>query len=79
MSVSNCASSIVRLELTAQQTERLAPLVQQAAAENKNLLFFAVAVPFLRNDATVWELQTKVIPARIGQKIVKLVNSQKGE
>lgn len=78
MSASNCASSVVRLELTPRLAEQLAPLVQQAAAESKNLLFFAVAVPFWRNDATIWELQTVVVSARIGHKIIKLVDSQKG-
>jgi hypothetical protein len=72
------AAGIVRIQLTAEQGEELAPLVHQAAANPKNLLFFALAVPFWREDATVWELQTIVIPASIGHKIIKLVRPQKG-
>ena len=78
MSVNTRASSIVRLQLTAKQTEQLAPLVQQAATESKNVLFVAVAVPFWRNDATIWELQAVLVLAQIGQKITKLVALQKG-
>jgi hypothetical protein len=77
--MSTDASRVVRLELTAQQTEQLGPLVQQAAADRKNLIFFAVVVPFWRDGTTIWELQTTVIPARIGHKIIKLVASQKKE
>jgi hypothetical protein len=79
MSVSAGASRVVRLELTPQQTEQLAPLLQQAAADSENVLFFAVAVPFWRSGTTIWELQTTVISARIGHKIIKLVDSRKKE
>lgn len=78
MSVSTNASSVVGLELTARQIEQLAPLVQQAAAEGNNALFLALAVPFSRNESTIWELQTVIIPASNGRKIIKLVESQKG-
>ncbi len=66
---------VVRLELTAQQAQQIAPLVQRAAANGNNVLFFALAVPFWQQDAIVWELQTTRIPARIGHKIIKLVSS----
>ena len=79
MSVTTHALSVVRLELTAQQTEQLAPLVRKAATEGKNVLFLALTVPFWRNDTLIWELQTVTIPARIGHKITALVNLQKGE
>lgn len=78
MSVSTHASSVVRLELTVQQTEQLVPLVRRAAAEGNNALFLALVVPFWRNRTTIWELQTVIIPARSGHKIIKLVESQKG-
>jgi hypothetical protein len=64
---------VVCIQLTEQQAERMAPLVQKAAAQHKNVLFFALDVPFWQNEAIVWELQATVIPARIGHKILKLV------
>jgi hypothetical protein len=78
MSASTQASSVVRLELTAHQAAQLASLIRQAAAESKNVLFFAVAAPFWRNDTTVWELQTTVIPARTAHKIRKLIGPREG-
>ena len=78
MLVKKSDSSIVRVELTTVQTEQLAPLVQQAAAESRNSVFISTAIPFWRNGATVWELQVTLIPARIGYKISKLVDLGKG-
>jgi hypothetical protein len=80
MLVNTQASSIVRLELTAQQTEQLAPIVLDAASKHENVLFISVVVPFWSPvfGTTVWDLQVVVVPARIGHKILKLIGPREG-
>ena len=69
-------SGVVRLELTLEQAEQLAPLVMHGA-ESKNTVFFAVTVPFSSETGTVWEFQVVEIPAKIGHKVLKLVRETK--
>jgi hypothetical protein len=76
MPPNTCTSNVVRIQLTAQQVEQLAPLVQQSIERRENILFVATAVPFWLNGTAIWELQSTVIPARIGQRIRKLVLSE---
>ena len=71
-------TDIIRLKLTAEQASQLAPLATRAAASRQNVLFVALCAPFWNGDGTFWDLQTTLIPARIGHKIIKLVRSQKG-
>lgn len=71
-------AAIVRLRLTAEQANQLAPIVKCAATSGQNVLFVALCAPFWNEDGTFWDLQTTLIPARIGHKIIKLVRSQKG-
>ena len=68
---------VIRLQLTQEQAEELAPLAIQAARNHQNVLFVAVTVPFWSEQGTVWEFQVVEIPARIGQKVVKLVRETK--
>jgi hypothetical protein len=67
---------VVRLQLTPEQSEQLAPLALDAASNRQHILFVATVVPFWSPDeeATVWELQTTVIPAKIGHKVKKLIS-----
>jgi hypothetical protein len=66
-------AAIVRLRLTAEQANQLAPIVKCAATCRQNVLFVALCAPFWNGDGAFWELQTTVIPARIGHKIRKLI------
>jgi hypothetical protein len=67
-------TDIIRLRLTDEQAAQLAPLVTEAAKHHENVLFTAVALPFWAPDeGTIWDLQTVTLPARIGNKIVKLI------
>lgn len=74
-SLSPSPESVVRLRLTGEQAEQLTPLVLQASGRHENVIFFAVAVPFwsLQDRSVVWELQVTKIPARLGQKVKKLI------
>jgi len=69
------ASDVVQVPLSAEQSRQLAPLVHRAAERRENVIFFAVAIPFwsLQEQSVVWELQVKIIPAKLGEKIKKLV------
>jgi hypothetical protein len=70
---------IVRLPLSAEQARQLAPVVHRAAEQHENVIFFAVAIPFwsLHEQSVVWELQVTTIPARLAEKVKKLVLGSK--
>jgi hypothetical protein len=65
----------VRLRLSYDHAEQLAPLAIDAAQEHKNVLLIASVVPFWspQNDGTTWELQVVMVKAAIGYKIAKLI------
>jgi hypothetical protein len=69
------ATDVIRVPLSAGQARQLAPLVHRAAERRENVIFFAVAIPFwsLEEQSVVWELQVKIIPAKLGEKVKKLV------
>jgi hypothetical protein len=69
------ASDVIRIPLSVGQARQIAPLVHRAAERHENVIFFSVAIPVWspQDQAVVWELQTTLIPARLGQKIKKLV------
>ena len=73
-----CAK-VIRLQLTPDQVDQLAPLTIEAATNRQNILFVATAVPFWSQEeaATIWELQATAIPAPIGHKIKKLILDNK--
>jgi hypothetical protein len=75
------ASDVIRVPLSAEQARQLAPLVHMAAEQRKNVIFFAVAIPFwsLYEQSVVWEFQATIIPAQLGQKVKKLVLGSKPE
>jgi hypothetical protein len=77
----NFGPDVVQVPLSAEQARQLAPLVHRAAERSKNVIFFAVAIPFwsLQQQSVVWELQATIIPARLGEKIKKLVLGSKPE
>jgi hypothetical protein len=66
---------VVRLQLTPEQADQLAPLTIKAGRERKNVLFVASTVPFWspQDSETVWELQVVKVQATLGYKIAKLV------
>ena len=68
-------SKVIRLQLTPDQADQLAPLAIDAARSHQNLLFVATVMPFWSQEeaATIWELQTTAIPAKIGHKLKKLI------
>jgi hypothetical protein len=67
-------SDIIRLSLSAEQAQQLAPLVHRAASQGENMLFLSVAVPYRsRQEEIVWSLEVVLIPARLGAKIKKLI------
>jgi hypothetical protein len=69
------ASDVIRVPLSTEQARQLAPLVHRAAEQGENVIFVATAIPYWssQDQTVVWELQPTVIPARLGQKIKKLV------
>jgi hypothetical protein len=68
-------SDVIRLRLTAEQTEQLTPLALQAASRHENVIFFAVNVPSwsAEDGATVWQLQIVTMAAKLGAKVKKLI------
>jgi hypothetical protein len=73
---STAPQKVIRLKLTPEQAEQLTPLAIDAASSRQNVLFIATVVPFWSpgEEATVWELQTTVMPAKIGHKVKKLIS-----
>jgi hypothetical protein len=82
-SLPHTASDVIQVPLSVEQARQLAPpLAHRAAEQCKNVIFFAVAIPFwsLQEQSVVWELQATIIPGRLGEKIKKLVlNGSKPE
>jgi hypothetical protein len=68
-------TKVVHLELTNLQVDQLAPLVIEASGKRENVLFICAAVPFWSREeaATIWEFQVVTIPARIGERLKKLI------
>ena len=69
------SETIVRLELTTNQAAILAPLAIDASRNRENVLFISIAAPYWSPDAglTAWELQVCRLPARVGDKVSKLI------
>jgi hypothetical protein len=67
------ASAVIRLALTTAQARQLAPLVHAAADRHENVIFIATAIPYWssQDQSAVWELETVIAPARIGEKLRK--------
>ena len=68
-------SKVVRLSLTADQVDQLAPLAIAAGLERKNVLFVTSVVPSwsTKEGETDWELQVVTVSAPLGSKIVRLI------
>jgi hypothetical protein len=71
-------TDVIRFPLSTAQARQLAPLVHRAAEWGENVLFVATAIPYWswEDESVVWQLETVIAPARIGEKIKKLI--QKG-
>jgi hypothetical protein len=69
--------TVVRLRLTAEQTEQLTSLALQAARRHENAIFLAVTVPFWSSEdgRTVWALEVVTMAAKLGEKIKKLIRN----
>jgi len=68
-------TDIIRLRLTDQQREQLAPLAGEAARDGQNVLFVATVVPFWDKDegAVIWRLEVIRIKATAGGKVKKAI------
>ncbi len=68
-------SKVVKLQLTANQIEQLAPPAIAAGLERKNVLFLSSVVPSwsMEKGETIWELQVVTVSAPLGSTIVRLI------
>jgi hypothetical protein len=71
-------SDVIRFPLTSEQAGLLAPLALEAATNHQNMILFSVPVPFRsQQEEIIWELQTVTLSAKLGQKILTLINGSK--
>src|SRR5260221_4699080 len=62
------SESVIAFPLTTAQTALLSPLVLEAARNHQNMIFFSVVVPFRDQEEITWQLQTVLIPAKVGRE-----------
>jgi hypothetical protein len=77
---SDTNTSLIRLQLTPEQTDQLAPIVIEAAGRRQNVLFVAAAVPFWsrQDEANDFTIKFKTISARIVEELNRLVQMGDG-
>lgn len=65
-------SDIVTVLLTDEQRNALAPLVREATADRKGVIFFSAA-PCIENGQREFRLQAKCLPWKTANKVLKLI------
>jgi hypothetical protein len=69
--------NVIRLRLTPDQFQQLAPLVLEGARNHQNVIFLAVTVPSWSPEegSTVWDMEVITITAELGLKVKRLILS----
>jgi hypothetical protein len=65
-------SDIIELHLTGQQEKILAPIVREAVAARRYVLFLATAAP----DKSMWRFQVVSLPPTTASKIGRLIRTE---